>query len=163
MARRRSPAGFTLIETMIVVAILGIAASVAGPRIVHAIQKQRAIAAEKEVHNSVMRARNYARMTLCEISVSVDTSGPRHRLTWGPATTDTSDPCFSRPTYQQVFREEIRLSSFTADGATQEPFKFNSSGGTDYTSRGRLQVTNTMGGGRLIEVWPLIGTVRVVE
>jgi type IV pilus assembly protein PilE len=163
--RRPRTSGFTLIELMISIAIVGVMAGLALPNIIESIQRQQAIASEKEVADFIVRARNFARTTGCETRVTVDNSSALHTLTYQTTATVNTDPCFTIDGLQWTADDAISLSVWVLDdGSDTTPtgtLTFNTQGGTDETQETVLTVSNSFGTVRVIEVWPLIGSVNV--
>lgn len=168
------PRGFSLIELMIAIAVVGVMAGIALPNIIESIQRQQAIASEKEVADFIVRARNFARTTGCETRVSIDNSSTPHSITIATTETDSNEPCYSLQTdsvlnagnaLRWTANANLSLTVFTLDsGAATSPagtLTFNTEGGTDETEEVVMTVTNSFGSTRTIEVWPLIGSINV--
>jgi len=159
--------GFTLIELMLAIAIVGVIAGIALPNIVDSVQRQRAIASEKEVSDFIVRARNFARTTGCETRVTVTNTATPHFIEFGTTETNTGLPCGTLNGLRWTANKAITLSVWTlADNTNTTPsgtLTFNSNGGTDETQEAKMQLSSTASFGRTIEVWPMIGSVNVVR
>ena len=75
-------AGFTVVELMIVVVIVGILAAVAAPSFTDTIEKQRAKNAAADLHASLTRARSEAIKRNANITLSAKTSGTDGSVSW---------------------------------------------------------------------------------
>ena len=64
--------GFTLIELMIVVAIIGIGGALAAPNIIGTVRAREANGDLLEVQHILLRARNRARNSVCVMHVTVE-------------------------------------------------------------------------------------------
>jgi prepilin-type N-terminal cleavage/methylation domain-containing protein len=168
----RRARGFSLVELMIAIAIVGVMAGLALPNIIESIQRQKAISSEKEVGDFITRARNFARTTGCETSVTVSNSATPHSITYQTTETDTSAPCYDLDGLQWTADDNLTIGSWTlADGTdtnqtttpagTAGVLIFNSEGGTNENQEAVLSVSNAYGSARTIEVWPLIGSINV--
>ncbi|MBI3866026.1 MAG: prepilin-type N-terminal cleavage/methylation domain-containing protein, partial [Planctomycetia bacterium] len=72
---RRRCSGFTLVELVIVILILGIASVIAVPRFVNTLNSSRARTAARRVANDVALVRSWARITSQSQSITFDTTG----------------------------------------------------------------------------------------
>jgi prepilin-type N-terminal cleavage/methylation domain-containing protein len=155
---KRRRRGFTLIEMMIVVAIVGITATIAVPNIIGTVRAREAEGQMLEVQHILLRARNRARNAVCVMHVTVATNS----ITVGPDPSDPSADCLALDTLQYDVGEYVTLTDFTVNGATTDPLVLNAQGGTDYDYRARMIATNTYDGAtRNLELWPAIGSVTV--
>ena len=82
--RRRSSSGFTLIESMIVILLIGIAAAVFMPYIMSTLRHERLRSAVREVYSIVLAARMQAVKRNSDVVVAFDL--PKHRVySWADA------------------------------------------------------------------------------
>lgn len=63
MLRKQSVAGFTLIETLVVIVIAGILAAIMAPSWIAFINRQRVNSVRNEVYQAIQKAQNQARQT----------------------------------------------------------------------------------------------------
>lgn len=73
--------GFSLVEVMIVVAIVGIVAAVATPQMSEAVRRQKAVSATERTREVILEARNDARLRRGCAIVEGTTPAPSGRLT----------------------------------------------------------------------------------
>jgi type II secretion system protein H len=162
-ASARSPSrsnrgrGFTLIELMIVVGILGVAAALATPTFTTAIRRARVEAQAKRVTMALHEARNLARnsqrcvrviVTAPEINFQAYTPGNADCSVLGAAVGDN---------YRFTFRDDsnnLRVLTFTPI-----TFDFNNVGGIVGNVKKQVRATSSTRN-LTVEIWPAIGTVR---
>lgn len=144
---------------MVVVALIGIMSAIAGPNLVVAVDQARADAEILEVEHIIRSARNRARNAVCIMLVTVNANN----IQIGPDPLDTNADCVALPTETVALGTHVSIVPFTVSSVAEQPFKFNSDGGTDYGGRGILVVGNSVNARtRTLEVWPAVGTVAVV-
>ena len=119
---------FTLIEAMVVLAIVGVMCALAVPSIVETVKRERTRSEVQKVADAVSDARNRARVRVCEVRLSVDVTS--NSLTVAANPTDSDVPCREmRPRTVPIDRSLLTLAAFNVDGATKNPLVFDSSGG----------------------------------
>jgi prepilin-type N-terminal cleavage/methylation domain-containing protein len=155
--RRNNAQGFTLIELMVVVAIIGVGTALALPNMSETIRAANARSETRTVLDVITRARNLARLSLCEIRVAVTATS----IVVGPNPSDALASCKAiKPTTYPFTASRVILTPFVAKTVTKNPFIFNKSGGTDYAGIGRLTVKNKVTNEfTYIDVYSAIGTV----
>lgn len=179
MARRTGTAGFSLVEVMVVVAIVGIVSALAGPNIAAAIRRANEPAQLQRVHGFISEARNYARrtnqcvvvtrgaggatLTATPLALCPQTASCRCRQSVvAPETTTlqlTTSPPAVRVT-RLIGNTGVEADVVTA--ATGDNLLFFADGSTPYAGIAQVEVGLPERGPRLLNILPASGIVRVV-
>ena len=151
--------GFSLIEAMIVVAIAGIVAAMTLPRISSGVRRERSRAEAVKVADTITRARNRARVQVCRVQVTIGAAS----VALGPDPADPTVACRTMPSETVALDAKlVTLSPFQIGGTATNPLVFNGDGGVAAASRARMAIALADASPRVIEVWPAIGTVRML-
>lgn len=160
MKRAKSASGFTLVELMVVVAIIGVAAALAAPSIRDLSRRQRENEAIVDVEGALRDARNTARVNRRCVTVALA----------GNVITATKSACTgfkrfggSAPTMGTADGSKTTTIDDTiVVGALSEPLTFHPYGGTTAVGNVTLTLSSAaLGTSRaLITVFPGVGTVR---
>ncbi len=169
----RSWKAFTMMELMIVVAIIGILAAIATPSFQAQIRLQRARADVKAVEHALLKGRDFAKTHIRCLEVKVSTT----TVTLTPyqnGTTNELEPCdgASVAITDEVMTfefEHISLGNFASPGLTGDLW-FNRRGSPLDPTTGKelldvavLSIAPEVGGTQKIRVYPITGTVRLVR
>jgi len=136
-SRRRD--GFTLIEVVIVVLILGIMAAMAAPRFVRSLMYHRAETAAKRVRADLELARQHAMTTSAGQTVSFDVGQDRYVLS-GIAALDRPSQVYTTVLSDPPYEASINSADFGDDAVvTFNGYGVPDSGGTVVVQAGRFQ------------------------
>jgi len=166
---RAAPRAFTLIELMIVVAMIGVLSALAVPSFLTQIQAQKVRAAALTVESFLSEARELARRRSQCVDVSVSGQVISFQA-WqdctgldidglGSPTLATALPAFSRSLKLPTL---VQLGTFsTGDGK----LVFNQSGGTVYTTPTTFEVRNAETSAVIARftIYPAAGAIRMQE
>lgn len=104
----RSPRGFSLIEVMIVIAILGVLAAIAAPNAVEWIASQKVRDIADSLHMSLLRARNEAMTRGVEVSITATSGSTDWSTGWSVADSASATARFD--VQQTVDNSYIKLA-----------------------------------------------------
>jgi len=162
IAQQKEQRGFTLLELMVVIAVMGIMSAIAAPAYIQATQTQRSMGERDKVIEAIKEARDRARLRICRTALSFNPAAGT--ITVQTATDETDTNC---PTDVETFEVDTDLITFTAlgiAGAPVDPFLFVRDGTPAYITRASMTITNVVTGGvQTVEVWPGIGAVEVTQ
>jgi prepilin-type N-terminal cleavage/methylation domain-containing protein len=170
--------GYSLVEIMVVVAMIGVLSALAGPNISAAVRRANEPAQLLRVHGFLVEARNYARRTNQCVKVTRNAAGTQ--LTAAPvalcAATDTCQ-CRASVVAAETFTLDltaqsppITVSPFTGNtgvpssltgSATGDALLFLANGSTPYPSTATVNVSLPERGQKTITVLPASGILRV--
>jgi type IV fimbrial biogenesis protein FimT len=130
------PAGFTLVELMTVVSILGVLAMIAGPNFAHLISDQRAKNASSDLYTALATARSEAVKRNIKVTLQQKTGG------WikGWEVVDPSDT-----TTKFLEHGELAGAAITTSPTTLVSVTFLSSGRIQGASAPAFTVTTSLG------------------
>jgi len=170
--------GYSLIEIMVVVAVIGIVSAVAGPNISKAVRRANEPAQLLRVHGFLVEARNFARRTNQCVTVTRSASGTT--LTAQPvALCAATGTCSCRgsvvapqtftldltsqspPIAVTAFANNIGVAPLLASAATGESLLFLPNGATPYPSTATVNVSLPERGPKTITILPASGIMRV--
>lgn len=77
MSRRMRTRGFTLIEMLIVMTLIGVVSAFSVPRVANTLRREAARSARREIATQVMRARNAAAQRGCRATLHINSSSDR--------------------------------------------------------------------------------------
>jgi prepilin-type N-terminal cleavage/methylation domain-containing protein len=176
--QRASLRGYTLVEIMVVVALIGVVSALAGPNISKAVRRANEPAQMLRVHGFLVQARNYARRTNQCVKVTRNSTGTS--LTARPvslcAATDTC-ACRASVAAAETFVLDLTkqlppitvtsfanntgvASSLTAE-ATGDALLFFPNGATPYPATATVNVALPERGPKTITILPASGIMRV--
>ncbi|OUS06778.1 hypothetical protein A9Q81_02185 [Gammaproteobacteria bacterium 42_54_T18] len=124
-SQRRGVSGFTLLELMVVVAILGIAAAIAVPSFKSTVSRNQLISHTQEMAGIIAYARSEAskasngRVTLCtsnDINEEPPSCSSKNENTWDAGWIVFSDDALLRVGQASTSNLTIRSSGFASDG-----------------------------------------------
>ena len=131
MLRSQRQTGFSLVEVVIVIAIIGILAGMAVPSFLEFTRNQRIRAAASDMHVSLMRARSEALKRNLSVTIQ-PTSTTNWGLGWSIADPDAGAALEVAKSYAGVNgtgpNSITYLSSGRISGATAPSFEFSSTG-----------------------------------
>jgi type IV pilus assembly protein PilE len=153
--------GFSLIEMMIVVGLIGVVAALSVPSISETVQRQRASGEFVKVSAAVERARNRARISVCKTLVDVTPASGTMVVKSDPADTDASCTGLASETFK-FSTKLVTLNQFKLGATTTNPLVINANGGLTGTAKAIMTVNSPVAGTRAstIEVWPAVGAIR---
>lgn len=151
VTHNRRGAGFTLIELVMITAILAVVASIAAPRYATSLHRYRADAAARHICAELMRARATARQTSDTFRVQFDLAEHRLLMPDTPGDHDTSPTVWlDRNPYH------ARLIQVDFDGGVEASFD-----GYGQPAHGGTIVLRSGQTTRTITVHPVSGEARV--
>lgn len=159
--QRQLKAGFTLVELMIVVGIVGIMASITGPNLSRYVQSTRNKAELRKVGNAITHARNKARAGFHCVIVTVNASSIV--VDEKEDITGDSTICTGTSAYTRTFSYRADYLQAMTGFSSGNPIVFNERGGVDGTVNPTSMTVTSKDGiwKKTITVWPALGTVRV--
>lgn len=178
-AGRASPAvlpgagrGFSLLELMVVVALVGILASLAVPSFQGGMERKKAALEIERVSHALLEIRNYARTRIRCVEVTISA----HQIVATPYEdgANPNEPCANptTPIADEVktytFASTVSLSAATAPGLggnlwfDQSGGPFDPSNDTILLDPTQIVVTPTVVAARTVRIYPLTGAVRML-
>jgi prepilin-type N-terminal cleavage/methylation domain-containing protein len=165
-ARARRAAGFTLVEIMVVVAIVGVISALALASLNQEVQRQRTAVIADEVGAALIEARNLARKRAQCVQVDINATAilmESYATCTGLDIDGLGTPVVTTVTESitRSYGSRIALQDFTG-AVAGTTFHFNDKGGLPYTSEVALVVRDTRLNKDIVRyrILPAIGSVK---
>lgn len=170
--------GYSLVEIMVVVAIIGVLSALAGPNISAAVRRANEPAQLLRVHGFLVEARNYARRTNQCVKVTRNSAGTQLTAV-AVALCAATDTCQCRasvvaaetftldltrqspPITVSSFANNTGVASALTASATGNALLFLPNGSTPYAATATVNVSLPERGPKTITILPASGIMRV--
>lgn len=145
--------GFTLLELMVVVGLVGVMAALAAPSMTTTLQRERTREDAAEVRSALLRLRSWARSTRTCVWVTVASN----TITGEQRNAGTGETCTSTATGEsRSFAIDLGLTVGAFD-TVSGGVEFNKDGGANLSTVATMPLTGQVS--RQLRVWPYTGLV----